>query len=429
MFCSIDAYQKGYIIAQDIENFIKNWYEVKNRTGKPGLTFDYWKFMGKITFDKFQTLILPEKNEDLKNTILSRNPTLIVPIEPLDSEIITILIQFFIKQDELDNALNVLRRKIFKLKVAPFSLFETIDFENTHFIDGKNLRKFLVEMGEEVNLNDAVISIKRFSSNKDAKLSYIEFLGAILPFENEKKNENPISYNKVLRTPSKSIHGSMIKSESIYISSEYRKKRTFDDRIFFHSYIEANSEIFDRSNSEDKKLEIHSKNLFRSEDELIKLFKLQVKAEREIEERKQELWSKSDFSILGMFHFLGANPENGLRKNNLIDSDIFKNFEPQMLEILYKRYAKDPEALTLAEVEKMMAPIRMPEVDFDEIYNVLSLETSNLLIQVLLTLIKYNSEIEFVKESLLNISINSFLENQADLEGYISIEHVFYINA
>lgn len=97
----------------------------------------------------------------------------------------------------------------------------------------------------------------------------------------------------------------------------------------------------------------------RLEEELVWIFKNQLKIDNELEKEKIKLWTRSDFNILDLFRFFDSD---GLSIITLFECknalDILGvNYNENALFLLMKRYDQDYDGkLCLAEFERMLKP-------------------------------------------------------------------------
>eukprot|EP00826_Nyctotherus_ovalis_P052020 TRINITY_DN6547_c0_g1_i19.p2 TRINITY_DN6547_c0_g1~~TRINITY_DN6547_c0_g1_i19.p2 ORF type:complete len:111 (-),score=27.14 TRINITY_DN6547_c0_g1_i19:121-453(-) len=91
------------------------------------------------------------------------------------------------RMSDIEEMLTSIRREILKLDISPFKLFKTIATGHSLFIDKANLAAFLRKLNIVLDLSElSPITLLRFTKGKELKVSFIDFLQAVLPFETER---------------------------------------------------------------------------------------------------------------------------------------------------------------------------------------------------------------------------------------------------
>ncbi len=135
-----------------------------------------------LTASSYQSMILPIYNDELRVEVRQRKPTLKSPVDLLSPEVISALVRLFEKQSQLEVVLADVRRKLRVEQCMPYRLFEAIDSDNSLYIDAENLVRFVESRGGNLTVRGVDSVVRRFDKDGDGKLSFVEFLPAILPF-------------------------------------------------------------------------------------------------------------------------------------------------------------------------------------------------------------------------------------------------------
>lgn len=76
-----------------------------------------------------------------------------------------------------------LKQELASYQLSPSDLFTLIDYEQTHYVDRVNLKKFLMNFTYLPNDNLLLAIIRRMDLDCDARLNVREFSEAISPLE------------------------------------------------------------------------------------------------------------------------------------------------------------------------------------------------------------------------------------------------------
>jgi len=134
----------------------------------------------------FLDIILPD-DQGIKSRSNTIPPSIKPPTEILEQDVSDTLVELFLKMSNIEEELFVIRKELLKLNITPYDLFKTIATGESLFITELNLKNFLVKMKVSKDLAElARIGIYAFNRNKYFRMSFIDFLEALLPFEPDK---------------------------------------------------------------------------------------------------------------------------------------------------------------------------------------------------------------------------------------------------
>jgi len=458
-FCKLDILQKGYLTYEDIGLFLQNYWHQVNQlsffSDSQYFNLDYLKELGKITYPMFLNLILPQENEFLRREAAERKPYPTDREEELPKEVIQALLRLFENQSELENELCVLRNKLSDENVNSYKLFEAIDTENSHFITDKSLTEFCKENGIELSEESALKVIKKYKTNTENKLSYLEFLPIILQFAPCKKGDVSLLYSQILpfdlqqsgsdkpsyllnskneeleinlpmpetfRTPKKNI------IENIGMPTMPTGTLVSSEKIIEPEITQKEPEIIEKRTSP-------ARTLFKELSKMKEIFENQIKLDKEIDIKKYELWNRPDFSIENVLKFFDSNKENGLHVKKM--SEKLSNYEIDSSNflLLCREYNKENNGIfTVNDIIRMFKPKNVTQVE-GKISNALIISltetTKKLLIEVILDLLNAELNLEKQRKALKkneNFDMVGAYEEISDEMMKIDFKKVFFIS-
>ena len=346
VFTFLDTLQKGYLTYQDIKLFIQR----NTQSISAYINLGYWKSRGNINYSMFSSMILPKRSKMLKFDVIKRNPSLILPIEKISESIVTDLLKLFEKESELEDTLNEIRKEIKSLSIIPFKLFEMIDCENIHFINPMNLTEFFKSVGENILKSGAQRIIEKYDIDGDGKLSYMEFLNIIIPFEDDNECNKEFNNHKFLQRKN---------SLKVEESKFYETPCHIDDASYGQVTTTATALVgsLEQVIGNADKLNDPKVSSFSIDEDGINDKPKENHINKNIELKKLNLLKKSDFSLPGLFKFFNADIKKGITLKNMSDTFESMKFKVKNLPLLFKKYAvANGKTLLPKEIEDMFLP-------------------------------------------------------------------------
>eukprot|EP00826_Nyctotherus_ovalis_P055565 TRINITY_DN738_c0_g5_i1.p1 TRINITY_DN738_c0_g5~~TRINITY_DN738_c0_g5_i1.p1 ORF type:complete len:481 (+),score=88.68 TRINITY_DN738_c0_g5_i1:324-1766(+) len=147
---------------------------------------------GKLSFKEFLSLVLPLNNSELRVQVTQKE--LCKVQKALPASVKRALVKVIYKEALMHKKVerikySVVARRDFNLIEA----FKAIDCNHARFIGFENLEFYLRRNGAVFQEEDVVAFIQRYDRDLDCKLSYMEFMDAILPFDCKGKERHSYS--------------------------------------------------------------------------------------------------------------------------------------------------------------------------------------------------------------------------------------------
>ena len=138
-----------------------------------------------INFDEFLGIVLPKKNDSLKEETLDRQES---SVKEINQKFINLLNQEF----QLFKQLTDLATELKSLK--DFTTYESFlaIARNEKYITMENLQKFLDDHGVKLEEKNIEILLGRIDADSDGKISYDEFLQIFFPYRTNFVSKSPI---------------------------------------------------------------------------------------------------------------------------------------------------------------------------------------------------------------------------------------------
>ena len=138
----------------------------------------------KLIFKEFLRMILPVDNPKLREEVVQRENYSIGKDEPLPYNVEYALARIVNKEIEMCTAVEkekaeLLNRYDFNVQVA----FKSIDGRHTRFITFDILAAYLKKRGTNAQAEDVAAFMRRVDQDLDCKISYNEFVAAMLPVD------------------------------------------------------------------------------------------------------------------------------------------------------------------------------------------------------------------------------------------------------
>ena len=205
---------------------------------------------------------------------------------------------------------------------SEYSAFRTIDRYNESYIHVDNLRSFLRFHGQYLIDREILQIIRRFDTDGDAKISYIEFSDFMktsrqqmreIELENELKSRSMSEQKRgslgVSRTNSSPLRNSTKVQSRTMSSFNGPRNVTFANETTPEKKYSPNQSRMGMSGfkTAEKSMLSSSGSPFKSqismeiEDETIRLLKEQINLEKELEVAKEQLATRYDFNLYDAF--------------------------------------------------------------------------------------------------------------------------------
>jgi len=396
-FKQIASTGENYITAQDLSNFLKYLIPLKDRKNTfilEELILRYTEgISNKMNFNVFCKMILPY-NQRIKPILLKKEGNkMSVMCENRLSKIIRRDIETIIKLDKHKVALR--ESKDFDL----YSLFKTIDNKNERYITIDNLTEYLKDKRQK---NYAEDFIKYLDIDIDGKVSYTEFEEGILPLylEHEtptaphvkelKVNEssNSLLEYKAINPPktTSALQHLMIANTRDYkksfnpfyspMSKQHKKATLLNSsnkwmeeikdnmgvpRTFRTNVVatppEQKSPNLNSASLKDLKINLGKDIMI---DELIAIFKEQIKIEKNLEDHKVNLSLQPDFNLPDAYKIFNTKNKNYITLIEFVKGlkEIGFHKPEDDIKMMYSYYARNPyKKLTYANFCYMLQPI------------------------------------------------------------------------
>jgi len=233
-------------------------------------------------------------------------------------------------------------------------------------------------MGKSLSQNEIFAFIKAIDKDEDGKISFEEFFEMVIPHPDIQENKQSFlmsSYktNKTIVSNTKkeldtklctydSFSNSFEKSKNILsLDSLSEKIITLRKRLSLeNSMSEENSKP--RMSNTPKRIPkttfegqiefttpkgFTATDLEEDEGKIVKILKVQIEKEREVDEIKKELSLKSDFTLTDSFRFFDKKAKGSITKDEFVDSlkdlEVFPN--KKAMDLFFERYDKNHDGL------------------------------------------------------------------------------------
>ena len=380
------------------------------------------------------------------------------------------------------NLKEIIKKLINSKNFTEFECFKIINNNSDLNLDENLIKKFITKN----NLNENIINnnnikifnedvanfIFRFDFDNDFQINYKEFINMIQYFlyenkennnnfskndikipENEKIPENHLYFNYTLDEFEINSKGKINNSFDL---SSYLKNNTLNQSMNksflnnFNNSVSISNQTYnlnkDRKNfisiKEDKKIK---KNL------LLDLFKLILKNELEIENKKKELCNFNEINLPDLFSLFDYDNKDEINEENIYNFLKNKfNFIPNKndIKLLFKKYDLDNDKkLNYKEFSQMILPFNyefakilinhLPSINFKK-FNENSIK---IIFDLIVTILKSENEIQNKKIELVsctNFSYYEFFEivrnkfnnnfNKFDIKNFLKENGINIIN-
>eukprot|EP00826_Nyctotherus_ovalis_P010135 TRINITY_DN12697_c0_g1_i11.p1 TRINITY_DN12697_c0_g1~~TRINITY_DN12697_c0_g1_i11.p1 ORF type:complete len:468 (+),score=88.67 TRINITY_DN12697_c0_g1_i11:91-1494(+) len=215
LFIPYEAYKflangSDCIRSKDIHYFLKSREYPVDKYSSYYLTKKYdGSNSNMITFKDFLEMILPKGNSELRFNVVQRTKEELESTRELPIEITETLGQLLYTEIRALEESEKLRGKLtVRIDFDPNQVFESLDTENKGYLDFEILRKYF---GDKEANKLAHALIRSFNS-KSGKVSFLEFMEGITPFET--RTESKPLYMAVTEGFASKVHREKSKKES-----------------------------------------------------------------------------------------------------------------------------------------------------------------------------------------------------------------------
>lgn len=295
------------------------------------------------------------------------------PTEAISAETVAALVRVFERQAGLEQILDDIREKL--RPCLPHKLFEEIDYMNSLFIGTENLTLFVsAETEFELDSRGVDAVLRRFDRDGDGRLSFVEFLPAILPF-------GPGQICAVYSVPAAAT--------TIVAGGTSRRKEfaTPDKKM-----LKQSSMLQKSAATATPSAEIVSSNTI----SLREVLRRQIAEDRRVEERKRRLWARPDFSLGGLMAMLGAKREDHV-EIKLVAELVDEPHQEKLSQLLVQHDSDGDGLLAAKELGGILCPHSGDDKESDL---PLGGETNGMLRELLTGLVERETELENTRREL-----------------------------
>ncbi|CAG9322701.1 unnamed protein product [Blepharisma stoltei] len=437
-FRSLDRFGNGFLTSTDLLEFLRrNNFRPTERESY--LLIREWDSNsdGLLSYGDFQKWMLPSQNQNL--AILASRRMGFHPNE-LSYEIEYALMRV------LEREISYLRRvENFRQdleRMPDFNLlqcFQLVDDAKLSYLTIGSLERFLERNGYKPSREIMESIMRRIDKNGDSRVSYSEFVDSIMPSEPFSKI-GLCSSTYLSGKSNYSMSPSPYKSFRSSISSDTKKTTFAEPRSQspprkLKSALKKDSSLSTRSSMSRESTSDYDIT------ELAKTFGEQITLDKELENMRQELALRADFTIADAFRMLESPTSKGHISELQLDSELrsLNVYSRQNeLYLLFRHYDKDCDGkLTYSDLCDMLTPrqseyskllnSRAPSgVKFSRRKCALSIETQELLARVFKKIFDIENASEIIRQRIANnpsVNIHSlFLKLDKTHNGSISID-------
>jgi len=183
-FKRLDRDAKGYLIAQDLVDFMRdNNYACTQHEGYLLLRVYDQNGNGRISYNEFMEAILPHESSALRNIAIQRQTYYVGPQDFLVYDVEFALCRIFEKELDQFQAVETVKRDLADRYDFYFHAAYRLVEQDSYGIGSVALGEFLNKNGFILSDGDIDSIIRRFDSTGDARISYSEFCDKVLPYE------------------------------------------------------------------------------------------------------------------------------------------------------------------------------------------------------------------------------------------------------
>jgi len=396
-FKRIDRDGSGYISTWELHNFLRDndLHVLEKDIHNLYKVFDLNQD-GRITYTEFLNIVLPKTSPSLRQLATSRQSYYVARYETLPYEVEWALARVFDKEINYFRKVELLKEDLaLRYDFNLLEAFKLIDEDRTGNVDLDSIYLFLKRNKIIVSESDILSLLRRCDKDGDGKLSYAEFVDAILPtdpYYRVSVKESAVREKPSYRTatpsrysPSRSrmsqstiFHSANKKLSNLdyyeYLSNSASKSRlnkstTFADekyrslspsRRLASSTLEMRDLEGSRLSPKRDSYLTPSKSRSRSpvkeyvspikeieEEELARALKEQIDLDRDLENLKNELALRSDFNTLDAFRCFDLDARGYITKNELKDGfnsfDVFPTSND--IYLIMRKFDQDSDGL------------------------------------------------------------------------------------
>ncbi len=143
-----------------------------------------------LEFGDFLRIVLPKENSELRFQVVQRTNREVDRSQHLESDISNVLATLLNEEVESMRGFERLRsRLVTRFDFSPLEAFRLVDKQRRGAIDFESLAEFFTDKGARAEPADVAAVVRRLDRDGDCKVSYLEFLEGVVPFQHRTKTK------------------------------------------------------------------------------------------------------------------------------------------------------------------------------------------------------------------------------------------------
>eukprot|EP01017_Pseudomicrothorax_dubius_P032921 TRINITY_DN4358_c0_g1_i16.p1 TRINITY_DN4358_c0_g1~~TRINITY_DN4358_c0_g1_i16.p1 ORF type:complete len:500 (+),score=121.60 TRINITY_DN4358_c0_g1_i16:61-1500(+) len=299
-----------------------------------------------LSFSEFLRIVLPLANKELRTETSRRKNYDIAVDEYLETDIETALARLLHREIIEEGRVEELRRTLCaRPDYDLMGLFYLVDERRMGAIDFEVLKRFFAQHQMTMQVDDLVAILRRLDRNEDGSVDPIEFLYAVNPIDEEFQYKIFGEEESIIRRARRTEDPSNVR----YMDYLDRTRVERGDRTVGRTTATGTP----RKKGKGKKLA-------KAIGELLLVFKMIIRLEKELELVKEDLALQPDFNLIDAFRMIDVK-NRGFVQPSAIQRELGRlGLSPskEQVYLLVKRFnAVGDGRLLFVEFAEMIAPV------------------------------------------------------------------------